>query len=462
MTSAPRLPSIRSRLTLLLVGVALVWGLLVSLGVWLAVRNEVDELLDDTLQASAEVLGKLLSVGDAQALVKAGAGAGAGATTGAGTGAEADAATAIAVPDTDGSHQHFAWQLVGPGGRLLLRSARAPQQPWLPLPTPGFVTAADGWRVYGLRLADGERVLYVAQTGDERLEAETEVVLTAVWLTLAVAALSAWWLGRRVRRELRPLLELPAALAHYEPLHSGAALPAPTRRELQPMQQAIEALGRRLAGRVANERAFSAHAAHALRTPLAGIDTQLAVAQREAPAALQPRLARVREAAARLTRVVTALLALFRSGAELQWQPLALPPLLQRLPHEGLQLRFEPPEPDMLQADADLLAAALINLLDNAVRHGAGEVVVSLQPAANGGCRLRLHDDGRGCTPQQREQFAQALAAQDYEGRMGLGLMLADLVARAHGGALGLPAVARGFAVELHLGPPPAPAGRAR
>ena len=73
MTSARRLPSIRSRLTGLLVGVALAWGLLVSLGVWLAVRDEVDELLDDTLQGSAEVLGRLLSVGDAQALAGAAA-----------------------------------------------------------------------------------------------------------------------------------------------------------------------------------------------------------------------------------------------------------------------------------------------------------------------------------------------------------------------------------------------------
>ncbi len=442
MNAALRLPSIRSRLTLLLVGVALVWGLLVSLGVWLAVREEVDELLDDTLQASAEVLGRLLSVGDAQAL--------------------AGAAAVAAAPGSPGNHQHFAWQLVGPGGRLLLHSARAPQQPWLPLPTAGFVNAAGGWRVFGLRLADGERMLYVAQAGDERLEAETEVVLTAVWLTLAVAALSAWWLGRRVRRELKPLLDLPLALAHYEPLQPGATLPAPTRRELQPMQQAIEALGRRLAGRVANERAFSAHAAHALRTPLAGIDTQLAVAQREASAELQPRLARVREAAARLTRVVAALLALFRSGAELQWQPLALAPLLQRLPHEGLRLRLDPPVPDTLQGDADLLTAALINLLDNAVRHGAGELVVSLQTAADGRQHLRLHDDGRGCPPAQREQLAAALAAQAYEAQMGtgrspgLGLMLADLVARAHGGALSLPAVAQGFAVELSLGPAPA------
>ena len=420
------LPSIRSRLTRLLVSVALFWGLLVSLAVWLAVRQEVDELLDETLQASAEVLGRLLSVGDAQALEHAGA----------------------ALERSARADEHFAWQLVGDGGAVLLRSSRAPQRAWLPLPTPGFVDAPSGWRVFGLRLAAGERMLYVAQTGGERREAETEVALTAIWSALAIGVLSALWLRGRVRRELAPLADLSQALARYEPLPPAVPLAAALRRELQPVHEAIAALGERLARRVANERAFSAHAAHALRTPLAGIDTQLAVAQREAPDALQPRLARVREAAARLTRVVSALLALFRSGAELQWQTLDLTALLARLPHEGLELQV--PGGATVQADADLLTATLINLLDNAVRHGARRVELSLD-IDDGRQRLRLHDDGQGCSADKRADLAQALDSQAYEGRMGLGLMLADLVARAHGGRLQLPAVEHGFAVELQL-----------
>jgi signal transduction histidine kinase len=423
----PALPSIRSRLTRLLVGVALVWGLLVSLAVWLTVRQEVDELLDETLQASAEVLGRLLSAGDADSLARAGA----------------------ALEHEARNHEHFAWQLVGAGGAVLLRSSRAPQQAWLPLPTPGFVDAPSGWRVYGLRLAGGERMLYVAQSSGERREAETEVALTAMWSALAIGVLSALWLRGRVRRELAPLADLSQALARYEPLPPSVPLAAAERRELLPVHAAIAALGERLARRVANERAFSAHAAHALRTPLAGIDTQLAVAQREAPDALQPRLARVREAAGRLTRVVSALLALFRSGAELQWQTLELPALLARLPHEGLELRVTGGA--TVQADADLLTATLINLLDNAVRHGARRVDLNLA-ADDGRQLLCLHDDGQGCPARKRAELTQALDSQAYEGRMGLGLMLADLVARAHGGRLRLPAVEHGFAVELELG----------
>lgn len=430
-------PSIRARLSALLVAVALCSALLVAAATWLTVRQEVDELLDDTLQSSAEVLAGLLDQG--------------GTPT-----ADHAAAASARHPRPQ---EHFAWQLVGPGGQVLLRSARAPQQPWLPLPTPGHADAPSGWRLYGLPLADGQRLLYVGQSAGERAEAELDVVTTAVWCALAVGVLSAWWLRRRVRRELQPLDALAQALAGYEPLQAQARLPAPTRRELLPVHEAIEALGQRLARRVANERAFSAHAAHALRTPLAGIDTQLAVAEREAPATLQPRLQRARAAAARLTRVVSALLALFRSGAELQRQPVDLPALLARLPHDTLALRVQGAAE--LHADADLLMAALINLLDNAQRHGATEVVVTV--AADGtGPRLRLYDNGQGTPPERRLDLAEALATQDYEGRTGLGLMLADLVARAHGGALQLPAVAHGFAVDLCLGPastvPPSPA----
>ncbi|MEN9627858.1 MAG: hypothetical protein RJA10_1085 [Pseudomonadota bacterium] len=427
-----KVPSIHSRLTRLLVGVALVWGLLSSAAVWLAVSEEVDELLDETLAASAEVLAGLLGRDDA----------------------------GHAAPVGVGDHpvlarnEHFAWQLVGAGGTVLLRSARAPSQPWLPLPTPGYVDAASGWRLYGLRLPDGERILYVAQTRNERREAQAEVALSSVWAALGLAAVSALWLRRRVQRELQPLTELSHHLSRYEPLAPAVPLPAASRQELQGVHGAITALGERLAGRVANERAFSAHAAHALRTPLAGIDTQLAVAQREAPASLQPRLARVREAAGRLTRVVSALLALFRSGAELQWQRVDLAALVARLPHEGLVVQVPPGA--AVQADVDLLTAALINLLDNAVRSGATQVVLTL--SSQGGLQaLRLHDNGRGCPPEQLADLGAALDTQAYEGRMGLGLMLADLVARAHRGRLRLPAVQPGFAVELTLDQPSTP-----
>ena len=53
----------------------------------------------------------------------------------------------------------------------------------------------------------------------------------------------------------------------------------------------------------------------------------------------------------------------------------------------------------------------------------------------------------------RRAALQSALDAQAYEAGPGLGLMLADRVARAHGGRLALPATDAGFTVELNLGP---------
>jgi signal transduction histidine kinase len=165
------------------------------------------------------------------------------------------------------------------------------------------------------------------------------------------------------------------------------------------------------------------------------------------PAELRPRLQRVRDASGRLQRVVRSLLDLFRVGAEVRRSDVDLKALLAHLPVEGIEVHAPAAT---LNADPDLLAAALANLLDNAQRYGARRVEVSV-PAPG---TLRLHDDGRGATPERLAELRAALAAQAYEEHTGLGLMLADLVARAHGGALALPEVSQGFAVDLRLGPP--------
>ena len=298
-------------------------------------------------------------------------------------------------------------------------------------------------------------MLYVAQSHDEQVEAALEIVLNAALATLAIALLSHLWLRLRVTGELAPLQRLSARLRTHDLLAPGATLGAAERAELQPVHQAVDQLAAQLVRRLAQERAFSAHAAHALRTPLAGIDAQLAVALREAPDSLKPRLQRVRAAATRLQRVVAALLTLFRSDVQPQPETLRLDALLARLPVEGLTVTVAPEAE--LTADPDLLAAALLNLLDNAVRHGAHRVQVSL--AAPG--VVEVADDGPGVPPERRAALRQALADGDAAAASGLGLALAHLVARAHGGWLELPEPPelpnrpRGFVVRLNLYTPP-------
>lgn len=419
----PRLPSIGERLARALVGWSIAWSVAMSAAVWLAASHEVDELLDDTMQASAQLLASLVEHGQVPAVV------------------EANGRTAPAYREQG----EFSWQVVSTGGALLARSARAPSTSFHATPRDGFFMTRD-WRVYGRSLGADGRQLYVAHTLEERREAQVEVALNAALAALAIGLLGHFWLRGRAGRELLPLHALSARLAGHDPLQAGETLGPASRAELQPVHDAIDELGRRLARRLAHERAFTAHAAHSLRTPLAGIDAQLAMALRECPPTIAPRLQRVRDAAGRLNRVVEALLSLFRSGSALRREPVDLSALLARLPAEGLAVEVDARHG--VTADADLLAAALINLLDNALRHGATHLRATT-PAPD---VVRLHDDGPGVPPERRAELQQALARQEYEGRTGLGLMLADLVARSHGGRLEILDVASGFAVDMVLG----------
>jgi signal transduction histidine kinase len=445
------LPSMASRVARALLGWAVVWGVALALAAWWVVHHEMAEMQDDSLHAAAEAFAWPLSLTPPPpALAAPDLPA-----------APAGAATPPVRSAETGAHDptRFVWQRVqqGPVAVVLQASLGAPTAALLAQPVAGL-SDADGWRVHSSPLPTPGQWLLVAQASHERDETQREAAQAVAVVTLPMAALGLLWLRQRVRRELVPLRNLSLRLAAHDPLAPGATLGPAERRELAAVHVAVDTLSARLAQRAARERAFTAHAAHALRTPLAGIDAQLAVALREAPATLQPRLQRVRDASGRLQRVLAALLTLFRSDQPLQRALLDLPALAARLPVPGLAVLALPGQP--VHADADLVTAALLNLLDNAVRHGAHQVCLSTpQPDV-----ILVQDDGPGVPAARlqalRHGLGQALAlapAASTDNRstpaLGLGLMLAEMVARAHGGSLRLPEVAHGFAVELHLGP---------
>ncbi|HNG87053.1 MAG TPA: sensor histidine kinase, partial [Accumulibacter sp.] len=148
------LPSIQARLVRALLAWSLVWSLAVALAVWLAVQQQVEDLLDESLQSAAELLKAPLMAEDAALPAESG---GTDATGGGELAEDADSG--------------FAWQVVqyapADAADVLFSSATAPAVAWRLAPTTGFSDGA-GWRVFGTRLADDGRFLYVGQTRDER------------------------------------------------------------------------------------------------------------------------------------------------------------------------------------------------------------------------------------------------------------------------------------------------------
>ena len=420
------LPSIRRRLLVALGVLAIVWCLAVSLVVGWVVQHEIDELLDHALQESGEVLlGVLLLRADEPALARA-----------------------EPMPGP-GHDSQLIWQIVGPDGVVLLRSHRAPDKALGTAQASDFLEAQSSWRVYAMPFDGHGRMLYVGQALSERGEARTEAVAYAVAAALLVGAIAVYWMSASLRRELQPLLQMSHSVASFDPLTSNVEVAHPDREELRPLHAAIVNFGQRLARKVANERAFAGHAAHALRTPLAAMMTNLSVAQRRAGPDAQTPLKRAQESADRLRRVVNALLTMFRSGAQLRCADVNVEEIVDELAFDGLTVL--PIAGCRVYADPDLLAAALWNLIDNAIRHDATVLQVATFEAGDLSC-IRLQDNGRGMSEVARLQMQTAIDTQHYEGATGLGLMLADMVARAHGGRVVLLPSAQGCCIELCLG----------
>ena len=93
-----------------------------------------------------------------------------------------------------------------------------------------------------------------------------------------------------------------------------------------------------------------------------------------------------------------------------------------------------------LRGDRLRLEQALTNIVDNAFRHGDGEVTLSAA-AEDGVVRLGVRDYGDGFDPgfvaHAFERFSRADAARG-RGGVGLGLSIVETIARAHGGRAGV------------------------
>jgi signal transduction histidine kinase len=120
----------------------------------------------------------------------------------------------------------------------------------------------------------------------------------------------------------------------------------------------------------------------------------------------------------------------------------------------GIHLRCAAAATAPVLGDRDLLFETLSNLIDNALKHGQGDVEVSVEPEGAAGVRLRVRDHGPGIPSGERkhvfQRFYRLERSRTTPGN-GLGLSLVQAVAQLHGAELALVDAAPGLAVELRF-----------
>lgn len=208
--------------------------------------------------------------------------------------------------------------------------------------------------------------------------------------------------------------------------------------------------------------------AHDLRSPVSRLRSAAhAAAEASDPREQEELLGSVIRQADSLMRILTAVLEISRSEAltgrkQFSWFDIGelaaeLAEMYDPLADEGgAGLRYErPARPVPLFGHRQLLAQAISNLLENAIRYGAGggEIQVRVHPGESK-IRIEISDRGPGIPSERRAEarrrFGRLDSSRSDEGA-GLGLALAESIAHLHEGVLVLEDNAPGLLTILEL-----------
>jgi signal transduction histidine kinase len=313
-------------------------------------------------------------------------------------------------------------------------------------PVPGI----EGTARILARSGRGSDVVVVGQSLDDRDETLGSVV-TSFAVGGPIAVVLASLLGYLLAAAgLRPVEAMRKRAGQISLDGEEERLPLPPAHdEVRRLGETLNEMLDRLRRSFERERRFVADASHELRTPVAVIKAELEGALRAGRHDLQVREALVAavEECDGLAQLAEDLLVVARSGdGELPVRPesVSVDALLagveqrfgDRAKERGRSIRVEGTAGLQVDADELRMRQALGNLVDNALRYGAGEIVLrasSSQP----GVSLEVSDAGKGfgqdIADRAFERFARGDGART-RGGAGLGLSIVRAIAEAHGG----------------------------
>ena len=289
-----------------------------------------------------------------------------------------------------------------------------------------------------------------ATRGDvaEALASLRDELLIAGPIALALASVAGYVLAGFSLRAVESMRRRAAAISADTP---GERLPVPqTGDEVERLGTTLNEMLARLEAAFERERDFVADAGHELRTPLAFLRTELELALRHGRSReeLRDAVRASSEEVDRLAQLADDLLLIARSDRgklALQLEAIDASDLLHsvvtrfewRAQETGRPLRAMPSSRLEVRADRLRVEQALSNLVENALRHGDGEVRLTAVPV-DGLVELHVRDEGLGFPPQFLDQAFERFARADGArtgGTSGLGLSIVRVIAEAHGGS---------------------------
>ncbi len=371
-------------------------------------------------------------------------------------------------------NDRVSYTVSSPPGKFLLGNQRLPQPTSLPTGIEGpflYRAELDGkaLRVATMDVNYGEenapQILRV-QVGKSLVvqrRIARELVADMLAPLLAAGVLLSLLVYGGIRRGLAPLTRLTAQLENrsVNALSPIGMTQAPS--EVHALVLAINGLLDEVERSVHQEKRFLDDAAHQLRTPLAGLISQVELAQQEASEpGLAERLVKVHTGAQRSAHLVHQLLTLARSETQVRRSSFDLAALARDVAREwtpralaaGMDLGYEGIDHLFMKGDPLQLREAMTNLIDNALRYTTTGSTITLRVEPTpAGASLAVEDNGPGLSKSDMEHvFQRFWRGSQLPGGCGLGLAIVREIAQRHGGEATVEAVEpHGLRVALSL-----------
>ncbi len=286
----------------------------------------------------------------------------------------------------------------------------------------------------------------------------------AALVTLGAAMAGGYWLADRT---LRPVKAITRTAQEISGSDLARRLNIHSRDELGQLAATFDRMLDRLQAAFTRQRQFTADASHELRTPLTivELETSRALGGSRSPQEYKQALQVIQSENETMTRLVNELLTLARMDAgqisvhaeTLDLSELALDVAERYAPlaaHKGVKIRVGELEELPVRGDRQYLAQMAGNLVDNAIKYGAGapDIQVNVETCrrqVDGRAYACLHvsDNGPGIPPEHlphlfdrfyRVDQARSRNENEEENEetsgSGLGLSIVQWIAQAHGG----------------------------
>jgi signal transduction histidine kinase len=284
----------------------------------------------------------------------------------------------------------------------------------------------------------------------EPIEEEVgEILLYFVLPGMAITVLGGWWL---LRRSLKPLDQLTIAAERINAENLREPLPRTGNGdEVDRLSEVLNAMNQRVSSALKEIHEFTIHASHELKTPLTVLHSEIETALEHAPSAVEKeRLGGQLDEIQRLTRIVEGLALLARSNSgqmKYAQAPVAFHQLVRDAADDAVVLaRNQRIKVDVRKidqgwvlGDRDRLRQMLLNIVENASKYNKpdGAITVSLHATAST-LTAEVANSGEGIHEQDLpnifKKFYRGTKSALDPGGIGLGLSIAESIAKAHSG----------------------------